>query len=561
MTKHLRSIISTAVIVVAAIRVGASIPAEPPILNVTPAAPTDSGTTHKGMIASIPFMSGHDRIEYVKFYLSYAFWTMMSEPVEDYSFIWSWDPQTYGRMVVGVPKGWEGRRSVTAEDLRKYQDLFDKFLAIAPTKVEIVGEVELYDSPDARSNYASFYKNMSVDVPVRAGLETPLHSPGSPNWADFFVKDLPSMRQHYIYGEMFSDTAAKAAVTASERDRSDDRSEIAELNKTSYKYARKLRVKINSTTPVTMEWPEYEFKALAEEYAAREKKGKEPDKEAVKNAMQAAQNPFAADSPDGGTGKGSGAKKANPFAAASGGNGTSLNAGASGYSLVYKGLTLRDQNPNPPRGESPFARDARIIKEHTRVLYAVATADLAEAPPRPVSGFHLTATHRDPVFNSQAEREEYYERQRRAEAKAEERRLREEEEARQREAVRSAQRDRLKNDSGAHAIGNAVEISLFVEDATVPLSTDANGAVANFDAIAGSANMGKLNSWNNKGKALEAAFASLRANCGNLDLTTNGGTTYYATREQALAAIRASGRRETTPAPAPGLDPVPAGKP
>jgi len=190
-----------------------------------------------------------------KFTLSYALWSLEGQPVEDYIFVWDWQP---GDLVVG--RGPAG--NITTADLAKYPDLPKQFYSIRPISVTLATEIEFYDAQDFRFGLGT--KTVKPDLIAPAGPNEPLHVPGSPTWQDFFRCDYQN--------PALTVNGAKPAAT-----------DFASRNKERFQQA--VRVQLVRPKITAVEWPEGELRMIADEFNRREGVEKQRQADALARAQ------------------------------------------------------------------------------------------------------------------------------------------------------------------------------------------------------------------------------------------------------------------------------------
>ena len=191
-----------------------------------------------------------------------AWWALMGEPVEDLAVSWAWkEGPALDRLEVGTAKG--GDRPVRVGDLRRSRpDLYRRFLALQPTGLEVLADVRLYDQAGGGNAYpfAFVRKTLRPDTFGPAGLEEPLHVPGSGSWARFFQT-----------GSGWRGTHSIAPGTQGALGRflgGPDAEDPAQLNRLLFKLARRVHLQLPAgTTTIRLEWPQADLRMLAEAFA------------------------------------------------------------------------------------------------------------------------------------------------------------------------------------------------------------------------------------------------------------------------------------------------------
>ena len=195
----------------------------------------------------------------LSFRLETAMWVLLGEPVQDIAVTWRWNE---GPSLDALELGRSGGQAVTVGDLRRQRpDLYRRFLALVPTRLEVPVEALFLDSTDERFPFAHLKKTLVPDLLGPAGKPAPLHVPGSSSWARFFDPPSAGWRgttgiaqgthqalQHLVDGPGSADPAA--------------------FNKTLYGLARRIRLRLpGDVTVLRLAWPEAELRALAEAFA------------------------------------------------------------------------------------------------------------------------------------------------------------------------------------------------------------------------------------------------------------------------------------------------------
>lgn len=142
-----------------------------------------------------------------QFTLGYAVWTLIQEPVQDFTFIWEWQRGDCTFTNCAGP-------ALSTRDLAKYPDLLKQFYVIKPN-VTIQADVEFYDASGQRIGLG--HKTIVPDLVNPAGPNDPLHVPGSPTWAKFFqldgTSDAAGSRQKALFKSAASIRLVRPEIT------------------------------------------------------------------------------------------------------------------------------------------------------------------------------------------------------------------------------------------------------------------------------------------------------------------------------------------------------------
>lgn len=211
----------------------------------TPTYSTADGK-HRGDITVTPLMSNQVADKMGKFRLSYALWTLVGEPVQDYLFSWDWPK---GEITVGNAMIDGKQVPVTTKDLAKYPDLLGRFVAVKPVGLTLTASIDFY--PKGKPGQAAWAGpewvgrlTIKPDFIQAAGKPGLSFSPGSPDWADFFSL-IPASHE-------------PAGTT-----------ERARKHKMIWAESREVRLRDFQITKI--EWPEGEFTSILRDYAGLER--------------------------------------------------------------------------------------------------------------------------------------------------------------------------------------------------------------------------------------------------------------------------------------------------
>lgn len=163
-----------------------------------------------------------------QFTLNYSLWTLLDEPVHDFSFSWDWNTSD---LVVARRPG----RIITTKDLARHPTLSRAFTSLKPLSLSLTTRIDFYGTKGEHLGFGT--KNVNPGLVEQAGTREMLHLPGSPRWSDFFTCDFPDHPS---------------------------RDELTRRNRELFQNAA--RVVLSAPKITAIEWPDDALQRIAEEF-------------------------------------------------------------------------------------------------------------------------------------------------------------------------------------------------------------------------------------------------------------------------------------------------------
>lgn len=148
-------------------------------LAAQPKRVSNQNGIHKGLISASPNGAGDSLGLMCQLDLSYALWTLLGEPVQDFLFRWqACKPEDAKLPELGM---------TFKEVKRQYPQLAKQLDAIKPLSVRLRAVVQFYESEAGGSPFAKGELDIEPDLYEVSGKPETFSVPESPNWNDWFA--------------------------------------------------------------------------------------------------------------------------------------------------------------------------------------------------------------------------------------------------------------------------------------------------------------------------------------------------------------------------------------